>query len=86
MSPEGKNNCRWSTLQTTQRISGEILNGALPNGERCKTISDSIISLEARDSHTGIILHSMDSDFKLLGKVLNIPTCVHLRHEILNKQ
>lgn len=76
----------YETLRNTQKVSGELLNGALPNGDRCKTISDSIISIEARDSHPGIIIHSMDSDLKLLCEVLKIPACVHLRHEILNIQ
>ena len=76
----------YGILQKSQKISGEILNGASPHGDRCKAISDSIISIEARDSHPSIIIFSMDSDLKLLCKVLNIPTFVRLRHEILNIQ
>lgn len=65
-----------STLRDTQRVASEILSGTRPNSDHCRTISDSIISIEARDSHREIILLSMDADFGKLGKVLSIPTRV----------
>lgn len=73
------------TLLETQKTAGEILNGSSPKGKNCKKISDSIISIEARDSHPDITLHSMDSDFELLGNVLNIPTQVRKKRAILKE-
>ena len=77
--PQGK-------LQKIKSISIAILGGKSAHGKPCKEMSDAVISIEAKASYPTIILHSMDSDFKLLGEVLNIPTCVHSKHEILNAQ
>jgi len=74
------------TLQKIKTAATAILEGASPYGKLCKEMSDAVISIEAKASYPTIILHSMDSDFKLLGEVLNIPTCVHSKHEILNNQ
>lgn len=74
------------TLQKIKSISIAILGGKSPHGKPCKEMSDAVISIEAKASCPTIILHSMDSDFKLLGDVLNIPTCVHSKHKILNNQ
>lgn len=74
------------TLQKIKIASTAILGGSSPHGKLCKEMSDAVISLEAETSWSGIILQSMDSDFKLLGEVLNIPTCVHSKHKILNNQ
>lgn len=74
------------TLQKIKSISTSILGGTSPHGKSCKEMSDAVISIEANASYPTIILHSMDSDFKLLGEVLNIPTCVHSKHKILNNQ
>jgi len=75
------------SLQKFKTVSMSILGGTSPHGNPCKKeISDAVISIEAKASDPTIILHSMDSDFKLLGEVLNIPTCVHSKHEILNNQ
>ena len=72
------------TLQKIKSVSMDILGGTSAHGKPCKEMSDAVISIEAKVSYPTIILYSMDSDFKLLGKVLNIPTCVHTKHEILN--
>ncbi len=74
------------TLQKIKSVSKSILEGKSPHGKPCKEMSDAVIFIEAKASYPAIILHSMDSDFKLLGEVLNIPTCVHSKHEILNAQ
>jgi hypothetical protein len=74
------------TLKKIKSVSTSILKGKSPHGKPCKEMSDAVISIEAKASYPTIILHSMDSDFKLLGEVLNIPTCVHSKHEILNAQ
>jgi len=74
------------TLQKIKSASIAFLAGTSPNGKLCKEMSDAVIAIEAKASYPQIILHSMDSDFKLLGKVLNIPTCVHSKHEILSAQ
>ena len=58
---------------TIQRIRAEarsILEGKSPRNERCRIVSDAIISIEARDSYPGITIHTMDSDFENLKKVL----------------
>jgi hypothetical protein len=75
-----------STLKRIKAASTTILGGTSPHGKPCKEMSDAVISIEAKASDPTIILHSMDSDFKLLGEVLNIPTCVHSKHEILSAQ
>lgn len=82
----GKINDPKGTLKKIKSVSMAILGGASPHGKLCKEMSDAVISIEAKASYPTIILHSMDSDFKLLGEVLNIPTCVHSKHEILNAQ
>jgi len=74
------------TLQKIKSVSTAILGGTSPHGKPCKEMSDAVISIEAKASCPTIILHSMDSDFKLLGEVLNIPTCVHSKHKILKNQ
>lgn len=74
------------TLKKIKSVSTAILGGTSPHGKPCKEMSDAVISIEAKASCPTIILHSMDSDFKLLGDVLNIPTCVHSKHKILNNQ
>ena len=74
------------TLRKIKYFSKAILGGASPHGKLCKEMSDAVISIEAKASYPTIIIHSMDSDFKLLGEVLNIPTCVHSKHKILNNQ
>ena len=74
------------TIQKIKSVSTAILGGASPHGKPCKEMSDAVISIEANASYPTIILHSMDSDFKLLGEVLNIPTCVHSKQKILNNQ
>ena len=73
------------TLQKIKSVSTAILGGKSPHGKPCKEISDAVISLEAKASCPTIILHSMDSDFKLLGEVLNIPTCVYSKDKILKE-
>ncbi len=82
----GRINDPKGTFQKIKFVSTAILGGTLPHGKPCKEMSDAVISLEAKASYPTIILHSMDSDFKLLGEVLNIPTCVHSKHKILNNQ
>lgn len=72
------------TLQKFKSVSESILGGISPHGKPCKEMSDAVISVEAKAICPTIILLSMDSDFELLGEVLNIPTCVHTKHEILN--
>ena len=79
-------NDRQGTLKNIKSVSTAILGGISPHGKPCKEMSDAVISLEAKASDPTIILHSMDSDFKLLGEVLNIPTCVHSIPEILKNQ
>ena len=74
------------TLQKIKSVSTAILGGASPHGKPCKEMSDAVISIEAKASNPAIILHSMDSDFKLIGDVLDIPTCVHSRNKILKSQ
>jgi len=74
------------TLQKIKSVSTAILGGSSPHGKPCKKMSDAVISIEAKASYPTIILHSMDSDFKLLGEVLNIPTCVPSKLKILNNQ
>ena len=74
------------TLKKIKSVLTAILAGTSPHGKPCKEMSDAVISIEAKASYPTIILHSMDSDFKLLGDVLNIPTCVHSKHKILNNQ
>ncbi len=81
-----KMNDRKGTLKKIKDTSTAILGGTSPHGKPCKEMSDAVISIEAKASYPTIILHSMDSDFKLLGEVLNIPTCVHSKHKILNNQ
>ena len=73
------------TLQKVKSTSDAILKGEQPRGKHCKEMSDAVISMEAEACCPGITLHSMDSDFKLLGDVLNIKTCVHSKTEILKK-
>ena len=70
------------TLQKIKSVSTAILGGASAHGTPCKEMSDAVIAIEAKASDPTIILHSMDSDFKLLGEVLNIPTCVRSKHKI----
>ena len=58
---------------TIQRIRAEaqsILKGKSPRNERCRIVSDAVISIEARDSYPGITIHTMDSDFENLKKIL----------------
>ena len=74
------------TLKKIKSVSTAILGGTSPKGKLCKEMSDAVITIEAKASYPQIILHSMDSDFKLLGEVLNIPTCVHSKHKILIDQ
>jgi hypothetical protein len=74
------------TLKDIKAASTAILKGAPPQGKHCREMSDAVISIEAKASDPTIILHSMDADFKLLGKVLNIPTRVHSKHKIANSQ
>ena len=73
-------------LQKIKSVSTAILGGTSAHGKPCKEMSDAIISIEAKVSYPTIILYSMDSDFKLLCEVLNIPSCVHTKNEILNYQ
>lgn len=71
------------TLQKIKSASISVLEGKSPLGKLCKEMSDAVISLEAKACCPEIILHSMDSDFKLVGEILGIPTCVHSKHKIL---
>ena len=48
-----------------------IVGGKSPHGEPCRTISDAVISIEARDSYPSITIHTMDYDFELLKNILN---------------
>jgi len=73
-------------LQKIKSVSTAILGGTSARGKPCKEMSDAVISIEVKTSDPTITLHSMDSDFKLLGEVLNIPTCVRSKKEILNNQ
>lgn len=59
------------TMTIIQNEAQSILSGKSPHGEPCRTLSDSVISIEARDSYPGITIHTMDSDFELLKDVLN---------------
>jgi hypothetical protein len=72
--PKGK-------LKKIQNVADEIAKGASPHSDNCKSISDAVISLEARDSKQGIIIHSMDADFNLLGQIFKI----HVRRLDKNK-
>lgn len=74
------------TLKKIKSVSTSILGGKSPHGKPCKEISDAVISIEAKASDPTIILHSMDSDFKLLGEVFDIPVCVYSKDEILKNQ
>lgn len=74
------------TLTKIKFVSTNILEGTSPLGKHCKEISDAVISIEAKVSCPTIIIHSMDSDFRLLGEFLSISTCVHSKHEILRNQ
>ena len=58
------------TIQKIRTEAKSILEGKSPKGERCRVISDAIISIEARDSYPGITIHTMDSDFDNLKKIL----------------
>ncbi|MGA2915717.1 MAG: hypothetical protein ABSE89_06795 [Sedimentisphaerales bacterium] len=59
------------TMREIQAEAVAILNGKSPHGEPCReTLSDAVISIEARDSYPGITIHTMDSDFELLKEVL----------------
>jgi len=73
-------------LQKIKSASTAILRGSSPHGKLCKKMSDAVISIEAKASYPTIIIYSMDSDFKLLCEVLNIPTCVRSKREILSNQ
>jgi len=48
-------------------------------------ISDAVIIIEAKSSKPGIILHSMESDFKLLGEILKVAACVHFKLDIVKE-
>ena len=78
-----RTNDRQGTLNKIKSVSKDILDGMSPHGKLCKEMSDAVISIEAVASDPTITLHSMDSDFKLLGEVLNIPTCVRSKNDIL---
>ena len=58
------------TIQQIRSEAQSILDGKSPRNERCRIVSDSIISIEARDSYPGITIHTMDSDFDNLKKIL----------------
>jgi len=74
------------TLKKIKSVSTSILGGTSPHGKPCKEMSDAVITIEAEASCSGIIIHSMDADFQLLGEVLNVSTCVHSKHKILKNQ
>ena len=59
-----------STLQQIRTEAQTILEGKSPRNERCRIVSDAVISIEARDSFPGITIHTMDSDFDNLKKIL----------------
>jgi hypothetical protein len=70
-------------LNKIKSVSTAILGGKSPRGKPCKELSDAVISMEAKASDPTIILHSMDSDIKLICDVLNIPVLLRLKHKIL---
>ena len=59
------------TINKIQEEAKAILVGESPYGGPCRTVSDAVISIEARDSYPGITIHTMDHDFELLKKLLN---------------
>jgi hypothetical protein len=59
------------TMSKTKQEAQAILGGKSPHGEPCRNLSDTVISIEARDGYPGITIHSMDYDFELLKDVLN---------------
>jgi len=72
------------TFKKIKSASMNVLDGASPHGKLCKEMSDAVIIIEAEASFPGIIIHSMDADFKLLGEVLNVSICLQSKHNILN--
>jgi len=60
------------TIGRIQTEAKTILGGKSPYGDSCsRTLSDVVISIEARDGYPGITIHTMDSDFELLKNILN---------------
>lgn len=59
------------TMTSIQNEAQSILDGKSPHGAPCRTVSDAVISIEARDSYPGITIHTMDNDFELLKNILN---------------
>lgn len=58
------------TMRTIKNEATEVLSGKSPHGDTCRKISDTVISIEARDSYPGITIHTMDDDFELIKRVL----------------
>lgn len=59
------------TMAEIQKEACAICGGKSPHGDPCRTLSDAVISVEARDSYPNITIHTMDSDFDLLKNILN---------------
>ncbi len=66
-----KTNDPKGTMGQIQNEAQAILGGKSPHGDPCRTVSDAVISIEARDSYPGITIHTMDYDFELLKNILN---------------
>lgn len=60
-----------ASMGKIQNEAQAILGGKSPHGDPCRTVSDAIISVEARDSYPGITIHTMDYDFDHLKDILN---------------
>lgn len=59
------------TMNKSKAEAAAVLGGKSPHGDPCRTLSDAVISIEARDSYPGITIHTMDYDFELMKKILN---------------
>jgi len=59
------------TMNQMHAEAKAVLGGKSPYSVPCITLSDAIISIEARDAYPGITIHTMDYDFELLKDILN---------------
>lgn len=59
------------TMEKIKKQAQNILEGKSPYDGTCRTVSDAIISIEARDSYPRITIHTMDYDFELMKRILN---------------
>jgi hypothetical protein len=58
------------SMSSIQSNATAVRNGNSPHGEPCRTMSDAVISIEARDSYPDAAIHTMDYDFMHLSEYL----------------